>query len=561
MFWTGWILAACLAQAPAVGQPLEWAIAKTRWLVEHHKLDYLKHDIGPIVTRCNKTAHRHRYGSDVSYWAALGYYEVQEKLRSAFPGLLLENCSGGGHIKDFGVIRRTHYTVTTDTLFNLPDRQGMYDSTFPLPPLLLQCYTYDNYYPVKGDNPGTFLWRSGMLGAWQIDPTDTPRWSEEERESARRSAKIYKRWIRPLLADVKVHHVLPRPDGLGWDGMFYWSPPLRRGTLYIFRPESPESRQAVKLKGLEPEGRYWLWCEDGSIEPGASAGKALMEQGLMIALPERYTSDLIFLQDASLGKPPGLEPPGEFLLHPAEVKAGPFAVSAKLGWQPSQNARSYRVAVSDQPDFQRLLASAAATAPSVILDDLPPESRLWWRVEAISWGGKRANDGEPGALATPPLATLAGIVFLSDLPWIQAAAGAGNPMRRDRNYYGKKISIAGKLYPKGLWTHAFDDDAPADVTFDLSGREHAAFKADAGLDDASGGGSIRFQVLVDGVVKTESPVLRPREVHRFHVDVSGAKRLALRVLNGGDGYACDHAAWGLARLLEPRAGDPLEDGK
>ena len=68
-------------------------------------------------------------------------------------------------------------------------------------------------------------------------------------------------------------------------------------------------------------------------------------------------------------------------------------------------------------------------------------------------------------------------------------------------------------------------------------------------------------MLVDGVVKVQSPVLRPREVQRLRVDVTGAKQLTLRVLDGGDGYSSDHAAWGLARLVEPGASDPLEEGE
>jgi hypothetical protein len=31
----------------------------------------------------------------------------------------------------------------------------------------------------------------------------------------------------------------------------------------------------------------------------------------------------------------------------------------------------------------------------------------------------------------------------------------------------------------------------------------------------------------------------------------------LRVGNGGDGYSCDHAAWGLARFIDSGAKDPL----
>jgi hypothetical protein len=39
------------------------------------------------------------------------------------------------------------------------------------------------------------------------------------------------------------------------------------------------------------------------------------------------------------------------------------------------------------------------------------------------------------------------------------------------------------------------------------------------------------------------------------VDVTRAKEVVLRVLNGGDGYACDHAAWGLARFVNIGASD------
>ena len=535
-----------------------WAIEKTRWLVGHHKLDYLKHDVGPIVTACNKKTHRHRYGVDAGYWAAMGYYEVQEKLLAAYPHLILENCSGGGHIKDFGVVRRTHYTVTTDTLSNLPNRQSIFDSTYALPPLMLQAYTYDNYYPVPGDSPGTFLWRSAMMGAWQIDPTDTPQWTDDQRQSARRSVRLYKEWIRPLLADVKVHHVLPRPDGVRWDGMFLWSPSRRKGTLYVFRPGSPDDEQTVRLAGLEPANRYRVWCEDGSISPGVRIGAELMRSGLKIRLPGQYASDLVFLQDASLGKPPGLDPPGVFRLKAATVRGGMFSVAATFTWEPAEHAWNYRVTVSDPKLARKTVAVATTPGQSATIDNLPPQRELHWSVEAVGWGGTRTNDGPRGTFVTPRLNRPDGIAFLSDLPWIKAVAGAENPVRRDVNYHGKTISIAGKPYPKGLWTHSFPDATPADAVFDVAGLKPAWFKADAGLDDASGDGSVEFQVLVDGVVKAASPVLRPRQVHRFRLDVSGAKHLTLRVLNGGDGYTCDHAAWGFARLVQPGVKDPLD---
>lgn len=281
----------------------QWAIHKTQALVKDNKLDYLKHDGTLIVTTCDKSTHRHRYGTDVSYWAAMGYYEVQEKLRQAFPDLILENCSGGGHIKDFGVIQRAHYTVTTDNLSALPNRQSIYDSTYALPPLVLQAYTVERFFAPEGDDPRPYLWRSAMMGAWQIDPKDSRSWTDAEREQTKLAVGTYKDWIRPILQDVKVHHVLPRPDGIHWDGMFYWSPKLKKGTLYIFRPKSDVAQQTVKLKGLDRDGRYWVWSQDGAISSGIQSGADLMTVGLTIALPGHYTSDLILVQDASLGKP------------------------------------------------------------------------------------------------------------------------------------------------------------------------------------------------------------------------------------------------------------------
>jgi hypothetical protein len=141
------------------------------------------------------------------------------------------------------------------------------------------------------------------MGAWQIDPTDTAKWTAAEKESVRQSVRTYKEWIRPLLKDVIVHHILPRPDGQHWDGLFYWSPSLRKGTVYLFRPDSPEERQTIPLKGLQPPRKYWVWCQDGSIQPGLRKGDELMQTGLAVRLPGRFTSDLIFLQDASWGKP------------------------------------------------------------------------------------------------------------------------------------------------------------------------------------------------------------------------------------------------------------------
>jgi hypothetical protein len=142
------------------------------------------------------------------------------------------------------------------------------------------------------------------------------------------------------------------------------------------------------------------------------------------------------------------------------------------------------------------------------------------------------------------------------MEWISATSGADH-VRRDENYYGSLISIGGKQYEKGVWTHSFNSGAPADVVVDVKGKDYARFAAEVGLDDASGGGSVQFQVLADEVIVAESPILYPRQVHSFNVSIDGAKQVRLRLLNGGDGWTCDHSAWGYARFVLTGADDPL----
>jgi alpha-galactosidase len=275
----------------------DWVKSATRSAVQDYGVDYFKTDYTPIVTRCDQTNHRHHYGVDVSYWSTLAYYSVQESLMVSFPNLIMEGCSGSGHIKDFGDIQRVHVIAMNDTLSSLPNRQAIYDSSFAFPPSVLMDYTYENYYDTVSDAPEPYLWRSAMMSAWQIDPTHSASWTSAQKEKVKRATELYKSWIRPILQDVEVHHILPRPDGYHWDGLFYWSPSLKRGTLYIFRPNSPESQSRVTLKGLSSDANYSVRTEDHSTPDAVLSGAQLMKDGLTIHLPAAYTSDLILLQE------------------------------------------------------------------------------------------------------------------------------------------------------------------------------------------------------------------------------------------------------------------------
>ena len=160
---------------------------------------------------------------------------------------------------------------------------------------------------------------------------------------------------------------------------------------------------------------------------------------------------------------------------------------------------------------------------------------------------------------------LPGTVFVSDLPWVRSSFGRvvvvgyspSRAVRETDHAWGDGTAPIAQLpYSKSIQNHAFPDARPADVVVDVSNRDFAALKAIVGPCED---GAVQFQVLLDGSVASETPVMRLGDVQAICVDVAAAKEVVLRVLNGGDGNPCLTAGWGYARFLEANALDLLEE--
>ena len=147
-------------------------------------------------------------------------------------------------------------------------------------------------------------------------------------------------------------------------------------------------------------------------------------------------------------------------------------------------------------------------------------------------------------------------IYLSDIEWESwAMYGAkstdANPAyrpSRDSEEHGGKLTIAGKQYDKGLRTHP-DPSYPADIVYDISSYGCNVFTAIAGKDSAGGGpGVVQFQVLLDGEMIAQSPLVGPGEIYEFNCSIAGGSKLTLRVTDGGDGLMYDSSAWGNAMI-------------
>jgi len=194
----------------------------------------------------------------------------------------------------------------------------------------------------------------------------------------------------------------------------------------------------------------------------------------------------------------------------------------------------FRIEGSTRVDF-----ATALGANSAVHLEIGPDAALYYTTFA---GGGQIRKIAPTAVPT-------GDGFLSDWAWVSAANGYG-PVERDRSNGGLaagdggSIRLNGVVAAKGLGVHA-----TSTVVYGLGGGV-ASFLADVGVDDeCESDGSVVFQVFVDGVKRFDSGTMTGAGATKpVAVNVAGAKQLVLKVTDGGNGNACDHADWANARL-------------
>ncbi|HZD50260.1 MAG TPA: GH36 C-terminal domain-containing protein, partial [Silvibacterium sp.] len=174
------------------------------------------------------------------------------------------------------------------------NREAFYDSSYVLPPAMLE--TYVEKWPAPKTENFLYVLRSGMMG-WFTLMLDTTLWTPEQHAVAKQAIALYKARLRPLIREADLYHVSPRPDGVHWDGMEYVDASELKGVLFAFHGSSPvESRQAFVLQGLQPSTQYRLTFQDKSSPDGVAYGSDLMGKGIEVMLPGPNSSELVFFE-------------------------------------------------------------------------------------------------------------------------------------------------------------------------------------------------------------------------------------------------------------------------
>lgn len=145
------------------------------------------------------------------------------------------------------------------------------------------------------------------------------------------------------------------------------------------------------------------------------------------------------------------------------------------------------------------------------------------------------------------------VVYVSDLtPSAERTEGMLHrpwAVRKDRSVSAAPLSMAGRVFDKGLGVHS-----KTELDYPIGGA-YESLVATIGIDDAvRPSGSVVFRVLGDGKVLFDSGVLTGQDPPRdVKVNVTSVNILTL-IVDYGDGLdMSDHADWGGVRLLKPAA--------
>jgi alpha-galactosidase len=277
----------------------EWAYRTLSQLITQYQCDWIKLDfnVNPEAG-CDRLDHGHGSG-DGLYAHYLGYYHTLERLRQAFPEVVLENCSSGGMRIDLGISKVTHFTFLSDPDWPVHDLQIFWGATTMLAPDACLHWSFsewraENQTPHQTFNPRSpdltlrqydYYTRIAMLGACGFSQK-LPDLPQQLAARLKFHIQTYQNYIRPFLSQGDLYRLTGQPqrDGSGdrWCAFQYRLPDASEHLLFVFRLPGSENERKIRLAGLQPDRIYSIAGFEGETRQQAS-GKNLMEEGLVFS--------------------------------------------------------------------------------------------------------------------------------------------------------------------------------------------------------------------------------------------------------------------------------------
>ncbi|MEU6534867.1 alpha-galactosidase [Streptomyces sp. NPDC047000] len=205
------------------------------------------------------------------------FYTLLDRLRSAYPDVAFESCSGGGGRIDLGVMSRTDQVWTSDNTDPLDRLEIQHGFSQIHPARVMAAWVTDSPNIQLNHRASSLRFRfvSAMAGVLGVGG-HLSDWSEEELAEARGWVELYKE-IRPVVQRGGQYRLRPPEGGLSAVQYSLGDETVVLACLQAQR--YGERVPALRLRGLDPAASYEC-RETGEVHPGA----VLLHHGLRTGL-------------------------------------------------------------------------------------------------------------------------------------------------------------------------------------------------------------------------------------------------------------------------------------
>jgi alpha-galactosidase len=266
---------------------------------------------------CDRTDHGHGGGSGL-YAHVTGYYAFLDDVRAHHPGVVLENCAGGGLRIDLEMLRHLHVTYLSDFDWLDHSLQIFWGATSMLHPTACLKFSYSEWGkshpredvpPSQRYNPrdlnvppyetDTYL-RTAMLHNFAVSQR-LPELPYRVARRLRTHILAYKNVVRRFVQEGEFYRLTDQPlrSGGNQTVAFQFSLPQEdRHLLFVFRIDGKSDDQTVRPLGLSSAQSYSLSDPiDAHLRNGEECSAAdLCERGIDVSGLRQRESMVLLLE-------------------------------------------------------------------------------------------------------------------------------------------------------------------------------------------------------------------------------------------------------------------------
>ena len=231
--------------------------AALRSVLDSAEITYVKWDMNRSFTDMWSAALPPDRQGEVPHRYILGLYELLERLRRAYPALLIEGCSGGGGRFDLGMLYYTPQIWCSDNSDAIDRLRIQYGTSFCYPSACVGAHVSAS--PNEQNGRVTPLETRGVVAmsgtfGYEMDPC---KCTPEEKEIIRRQTEDFKRYARLIHEGDYYRLSVPFQDP-GYTAWAHVAPDRREALVSLVTGSTWAAQPFVtlRLKGLDPEARY-----------------------------------------------------------------------------------------------------------------------------------------------------------------------------------------------------------------------------------------------------------------------------------------------------------------